>query len=327
MQALVYKAPRQVVWESWPRPRPVAGEAEIAVSAAGICGSDVAAFLGLSHRRTPPMILGHEVVGHTSDGRRVVADPILPCGHCPQCLAGAPNLCPRLGLLGMDSVPGCFAEYVSLPASQIHAIPPDLSDAQAILAEPLANVVHLFRLAAPSPGMRMGIVGAGLMGSMALQMAHHLGIREVLVTDVAAARLDSARQMGASLAIHAERQWNQVASFAGSGLDLVLDACGNQQARQQAFDLCRPGGTVILLGLAQSRGELDFKAAIMKEQRVLTSFGYTPADFRHSLDLLIARAVDLIPWTVEFPIAQGQQAFCTRISSFSSMFKVILRVR
>ncbi len=80
MRALVYTAPEKMAIEDWPRPRPVAGEVEIAVAAAGICGADLSGFLGRSRRRKPSLVFGHELVGRTPDGRRVVADPLSSCG-------------------------------------------------------------------------------------------------------------------------------------------------------------------------------------------------------------------------------------------------------
>ena len=326
MRALVYTAPGKVVMEDWPRQLPGAGEVEIAVAAAGVCGADVSGFLGRSRRRKPPAIFGHEVVGRTMAGRRVVADPLVSCGLCAECLGGAGNLCPRLQLLGMDRMAGCFAEFVVVPESQVYGIPDDLSDARAILAEPLANIVHLFRLVAPQQDIRMGIVGAGTMGSLSLQMALHLGVRDVLVEDVNEARLKSARQMGATVAVNAEDGRGDGRSFAGRGLDLVLDACGEERARQEAFELCRPGGTVVLLGMAKERSELDFGASIRKEHRVLMPFGYTPVDFRRSLELLVAGAVDLTAWTEELPLDEGQKAFERMTGERGPTLKMMLRV-
>jgi len=330
MRALVYTGPGKMAIEDWPRPRPAAGEVEIAVNAAGICGADISGFLGRSRRRKPPLVFGHELVGHTADGRRVVVDPLSSCGRCAECLSGAGNLCSGLRLLGMDQVAGCFAEFVAVPASQVHEIPDELTDARAIFAEPLANIVHLFRLAAPPPlpaSFRMGIVGAGTMGSLALRLALHMGVRAVLVEDVNEVRLASARQMGATLAVNPMDARAEARSFAGGGLDLVLDACGEEQARQQAFDLCRPGGIVVLLGMAKERSELDFGASIRKEHRVLMPFGYTAADFRRSLELLGAGAIDLTSWTEEMPLEAGQKAFEQMSGERGATLKMLLRVR
>jgi 2-desacetyl-2-hydroxyethyl bacteriochlorophyllide A dehydrogenase len=327
MRALVYTAPGRVVVEDRPRPNPADGEVEIAVAAAGICGADIAGFLGRSRRRAPPLILGHELVGHAPDGRRVVADPLVSCGRCADCLRSAQNLCSRMRLLGMDYMEGCFAEFVAVPESQVYEIPDELDDARAVFAEPLANIVHLFRLAAPGPLFRMGIVGAGTMGGMALGMALSLGARALLVEDVDGARLAVARKMGATLAVNPKCGRDQARSFAGHGLDLVLDACGAEEARQEAFDLCKPGGTVVLLGMAEQRSELDFGTSIRKEHRVLMSFGYTPADFRRSLDLLAAGKIDLRPWTAEMPLEDGQKAFEKMTDSRGDTLKMMLRVR
>jgi len=328
MRALVYTAPGQVALEERPRPQAAAGETEIAVTAAGICGSDISGFLGHSRRRIPPLVLGHELVGRTPDGRRVVANPLISCGRCTACLSGAQNLCSSWRLLGMDKTPGCYAEFVALPASQVYEIPTHLADAQAVTAEPLANIVHLFRIAAPLPFFRMGIVGGGTMGSLALLTARRLGVREILVQDVSEVRLQTVRGMGATLAVNTGTEEGRAEGrrFAGHGLDLVLDASGTGAARQAAFDLCRPGGVVVLLGMGQERSEIDFVTSIRKEHRVVMSFAYTPADFERALALLAAGEIDLGPWTVEMPLEEGQGAFDRMTTAPGDTLKLMLRI-
>ncbi len=328
MRALVYTAPRHVELQDLPRLRPAAGECEIAVSAAGICGLDRAAFLGRSRIAVPPVVLGHELIGRLSNGRRVVVNPLIACGRCASCRAGAPNLCSDWRLLGVNPTPGCFAEFVTFPRAQVHEIPGDLADKRAILAEPLANIVHLLRLAAPQPGLRIGIVGAGLMGSLALLAGLRLGVREALVAEPDGARRAAALQMGAALAFDpaASASREEAVSFTSSGLELVIDACGSGDARRLAFHLSRPGGMVALLGMAQPRSALDFGAAIRKEQRVLMSFGYTPADFERSLELLIAGAIDLDPWIDELPLEDGRKAFEQVCGAPGGPLKMMLRV-
>jgi len=328
MRALVYTAPRQVVMEDWPRPLAAEGEIEIAVAAAGICGSDMSGFLGHSRRRIPPMVMGHELVGRKPDGQRVVANPLISCGHCTACLSGAQNLCANWRLLGMDRTQGCYAEFVAVPVSQLYAIPEEMSDARAVMTEPLANIVHLFRIAAPAPFFRMGIVGAGTMGSLALLTALRLGVRDVLVQDVNDLRIEVARRMGATLAanVSTDEGRDDARRFAGHGLDLVLDASGNAAARQAAFDLCRPGGLVVLLGMSKERSEVDFVTSIRKEHRVVMSFAYTPVDFERSLQLLRAGEIDLTPWTREKPLENGQEAFEQMTSAPGDTLKMLLRV-
>jgi 2-desacetyl-2-hydroxyethyl bacteriochlorophyllide A dehydrogenase len=328
MRSLVYTAPHTLSMEERPRPYAGAGESEIAVTLAGICGSDISGFLGHSRRRVPPLVLGHELVGRDSDQRRVVVNPLVSCGRCRACLSGAQNLCSSWRLLGLDQTAGCYAEFVAVPDSQIYAIPDDLPDMRAVLAEPLANIVHLFRIAAPQPFFRMGIVGGGTMGSLALLTALRLGVREVLVQDVNEQRLAVARGMGATAVANVSTEEGRATAldFAGHGLDLVLDASGTESARQAAFDLCRPGGQVVLLGMGKERSEIDFVTSIRKEHRVTMSFAYTPVDFERSLTLLKAGEIDLTPWTVELPLEEGQRAFDVMTKSPGDTLKMLLRV-
>lgn len=328
MRALVYTAPLCVSLEERPRPKLESGEVELAVVAAGICGSDISGFLGHSRRRIPPLVLGHEFVGRTKDGRRVVANPLVSCGRCNACLSGSQNLCSSWRLLGMDTTQGCYAEFLAIPEIQIYEIPDSLSDISAVLAEPLANIVHLFRIASPQPFFRMGIIGGGTMGALALLTALRLGVREVLVQDVSEERLATVRAMGATLAVNAatEEGRGEALHFAGRGMDLVLDASGSAKARQAAFDLCRPSGLVVLLGMATEKSEIDFVTSIRKEHRVAMSFAYTPVDFERSLALLKAGEIDLSPWTKELPLAQGQRAFDLMTKSPGNTLKMLLRV-
>jgi 2-desacetyl-2-hydroxyethyl bacteriochlorophyllide A dehydrogenase len=228
----------------------------------------------------------------------------------------------------MDQTSGCYTEFISIPESQIYEVPDELSDARAVMAEPLANIVHLFRIAAPMPFFRMGIVGGGTMGSLALLTALRLGVSEVLVQDVSDVRLETARGMGATLAVNVSTEEGRALArkFAGHGLDLVLDASGSGAARQSAFDLCRPGGTVVLLGMSQERSEIDFVTSIRKEHRVAMSFAYTPADFERSLALLKAGEIDLTSWTIEMPLEEGQKAFERMTTAPGDTLKMLLRV-
>lgn len=328
MRALVYTAIKTVKMEDRERPKPAVGEAVVAVEAAGICGSDISGFLGHSRRRVPPLVLGHELVGRLPDGRRVVANPLVSCRHCSACLSGAMNLCSSWRLLGMDKTAGCFADFVSVPIDQIYEVPESMLSVRAVLVEPLANIVHLLRLAAPQPFFRLGIIGAGTMGALALLAANRIGAREVLVEDVNDERLAVMRDIGATLAVNVStgQGRDKARHFAGAGLDIVLDASGSSPARQAAFDLCRPGGQVVLLGMAAEKSEIDFVTSIRKEHRVLMSFAYTPLDFERSLSLLKDGEIDLSAWTKILPLEEGQRAFDTITQSPGGTLKMVLQV-
>jgi threonine dehydrogenase-like Zn-dependent dehydrogenase len=168
----------------------------------------------------------------------------------------------------------------------------------------------MLRIVGPPPFFRFAIVGAGTMGALALLASLRIGARDVLAVDVNDERLAIMRQLGASAVanVSGAEQAEQAKSAAGRGYDVVLDASGSAAARQMAFDVCRPGGQVLLLGMGTQRSEVNFVTSIRKEHRVVMSFAYTPVDFRRSLDLLIAGEINLTPWTVRMPLERGQEA-------------------
>jgi threonine dehydrogenase-like Zn-dependent dehydrogenase len=328
MRALVYTAPEKVAIENRERPAAVSGEIEIAVQMAGICGSDISGFLGHSALRRPPIVLGHEMVGWLSDGRRVVANPLVSCSACDACLAGQQNLCVSWRLLGLGQTQGTFAEFVALPSAQVHEIPQSLSSPRAVMAEPLANLVHLYRVVSPPSFFRLAIVGAGTIGILALLVGKLVGAQDVALLDVNENRLATGRKLGARTAINTgvAEGFAEVQSVAERGFDLVVDASGSAAARQIAFDLCRAGGTVALLGMGAQKSEINFVASIRKEHRVVMSFAYTPVDFRRALDLLIGGEINIDPWTELMPLEQGQQAFERMSRAPGSTLKMLLEV-
>ena len=166
------------------------------------------------------------------------------------------------------------------------------------------------------------------MGALALTTGLRAGARDVLVADVNDQRLETMRKLGASATLNAGSadQAAETQRSSGRGYDVVIDASGSAPARQMAFDLCRPGGQVVLLGMAAQRSEINFVASIRKEHRVVMSFAYTPIDFRRSLDLLIAGEIDLTSWTVRMPLERGQEALERMSHSPGVSLKMMLEV-
>ena len=134
--------------------------------------------------------------------------------------------------------------------------------------------------------------------------------------------------MGATVAANVSTEAGRALAqeFPGDGLDLVLDASGAGPARQAAFDLCRPGGQVVLLGMGAERSEVDFVTSIRKEHRVVMSFAYTPGDFEQALKLLVKGEVDLTEWTRTMPLEAGQAAFDQMANAPGTTLKMLLRV-
>jgi len=228
----------------------------------------------------------------------------------------------------MDRIQGAFAEYVSVPPEQLFRIPDSLPSRQAVMVEPLANIVHLYRIAALPPFARLAIIGAGTMGALSLLCGLRLGARDVLVADISDQRLATMTQMGAAHAINVSSAEGvrQAKELAGFGYDVVLDASGSEAARQMAFDLCRPGGQVILLGMGALASKLDFVTSIRKEHRVVMTFAYTPVDFEQSLNLVASGAINLAPYTAYYPLESGQEAFDLAAFTPGEILKVIFTI-
>ncbi|HZT42131.1 MAG TPA: alcohol dehydrogenase catalytic domain-containing protein [Chthonomonadaceae bacterium] len=344
MKALVFSDIRRVTMGAQPEPSPGPNEILLRVSATGICGSDMAGFLGHSPRRRPPLVLGHEAVGRVaampqnapSDGgawpfqleQRVVVNPLMPCGRCAACATGKSNICAEWRLLGMDRVPGAFAEYVAVPARNVFPLPDDLPDERAVMIEPLANGVHLFSLIQKHNFGTLAIFGAGTQGCLMLCLARLLGYRDIAIVDINPRRLEVAQRLGAKITIDA-RQADPVTAvregFDGAGVGIVIDAHGAQATRAACVGAAKKGAEILLLGLHEVQTALDFTAVVRNELRLQGSFAYTPADFAQAKKLIESGDVDLSSWTEARPLEEGQAAFDTLATDPGATMKILLK--
>lgn len=336
MKALVYTSPNRVELQEMEKPRPASGEALVRVEAAGICGSDMSGFLGHSARRRPPLVLGHEVAGILeevegegfSPGDRVCVNPLFSCLRCEDCLSGRQNLCRQWRLLGLDNLQGAFAEYVRVPVTSLVSLPRDLPLELAALPEPVANGVHLLSLAGGRPFGTLAIFGAGTQGTLLLCLAKALGYQKILVSDVNAERLAIAAKLGAAAVFHSAKVDVRTAVLdvtAGRGVDVAIDAVGAAKTRQDASHVCKPGGVVFLLGLAEDASSLEFIPLIRKEIRLQTSFAYTANDFRKAVELVVQGAIEIRPWTEIRVFEEGQTAFEKMVYEPGGILKMLLR--
>ena len=337
MKALVYSAVRQVTMQERPIPVPSAGKVLLRVQAVGICGSDMAGFLGHSPRRKPPLILGHEVVGTIEAlpesealpfalGQRVTVNPFFPCGECTACQEGNINRCLDWKLLGMDTTEGAFADYVLAPANHLYPVADSLPNEKAVMVEPLANGVHLFTLMTiPNPN-RLVVFGAGTQGCLLTALAVRNGCQEIAVVDINAERLTVAKTLGATVLINASEgdPVTALREIWKEGADTAIDAHGSQTVREASVKAVKKGGEVLLLGLHEVQTTLDFTAIVRNEIRLQGSFAYNAADFVEALCLIESGAIDLSAWTEILPLEQGQAAFDRLTTHPGSTMKIAL---
>jgi threonine dehydrogenase-like Zn-dependent dehydrogenase len=262
-------------------------------------------------------------------GRRVCFNPLVSCGGCPACLEGRQNVCPDWRIFGMDRLHGTYAEYVSVPACQLFALSDSLPTEEAILVEPLAVVVHAFRISMVDPPRTLAIFGAGPLGALALALAKHRGIPRVAVVDVNERRLAVARRLGADLAVGGPTD-SAIAAvrefFDGRGAEHVVEAIGLPVTRRAAVAATALGGRLLFLGLAENDSSLPFIEMTRKEQALFTSFAYSPRDFDAAVRLVEARPFDLKPWTETRPLADGQAGFAKMAHDPGETLKLMLSV-
>lgn len=266
MKAVVLAGIEQVALTELPDPvREKDSDVLLQVGVVGVCGSDVHYYrtgrIG-SQVVEYPYRVGHEFAGtvleigpsvtNVKPGDRVAVDPAMPCGACDQCRVGRRHTCRRLRFLGCPGqAEGCLSELIVMPAECCFPIGPNTTLEQAAVVEPLSIGVYAVRESVPMPGARIGILGGGPIGLSVLLPALATGAGKVYLTDKIDARLDAARGAGAAWAGNPDEE-DVVAAVAAQEpglLDAVFECCGEQEALDQAVELLKPGGKLMLIGI------------------------------------------------------------------------------
>jgi len=258
-RAAVLHSARDVRISTRPVPTPAADEVLVRVTAVGVCGSDVHFYhdgrLG-EWRVEDPLVLGHEsggiivAVGEDIDparvGERVTIEPQHPSPTSTETLRGEYNLDPEMRFYAVPGTDGAFQEFVTIQSHFAFAIPDSVSDEAAALMEPLSVAIATARKAAIQPGSRVLIAGAGPIGILSAQVARAFGATEVIVSDLAESRRQSALSFGANRAIDPAQ--GELDELRGT-IDAFIDASGAAPAVRSGLLTVRPGGRVVLVGM------------------------------------------------------------------------------
>ena len=243
------------------------GDVLIRMRSVGVCGSDIHYYrtgrIG-SQVVQFPFVLGHEGAGviektgsgvtALKPGDRVAIDPAMPCHNCDQCRDGRPHTCRNLRFLGCPGqAEGCLSEYIVMPASSCFVLPENVTLDQGALSEPLSIGLYTVRSAGDIKGKSVGILGSGPIGLSVLQSAIAAGAGEVYVTDKIDERLAVASGMGAAWAgnIDTTDVVRDILERKPEQLSVVFECCGQQEAADQAVQLLKPGGTLIIIGIPE----------------------------------------------------------------------------
>ena len=303
MRAVQLQGLRQVALTTLPMPVPETGEILIRVEAAGICGTDRHLYHG-EFPSTPPVTLGHEfsglvVAGDLPPGTRVTCDPNIPCGTCPNCRRGRINLCANNVAIGLQR-DGGFAEFVTLPLHRAHLLPSDLPRHHGAFCEPLACTLHGLDLGAPRPGERVIVLGGGVIGLLALQLARAAGAEVMLIT-----RQRVKQDLGLDLgAVQVAGTIDAARAIWPDGADLVLECAGTAETVEVTPRLTRSGGRIVLLGVVPKGQKVQIEPfdLLFREITLIPSFINPFTQARAALliagglirlDPLISRAIPL----------------------------------
>jgi alcohol dehydrogenase len=302
------------------------------IEAVGICGSDMHAWHGHDPRRKPGLVLGHEFVGAVSAsavddvscGTRFTGNPLITCGHCEYCAQGRNNLCANRTMVGMTR-PGAYAEYMSLPASSLVAIPQSMPALAAALTEPVATAWHavnlsLRALARPLHECRVLVIGGGAIGMTAALLIRHLGAADLAVSELNALRREALERHAGCRTIDPASGPPAAATF-----DYVVDAVGAAATRNHALAAVKPGGVVMHVGLQDWASEIDMRRLTLDEITLLGTYTYTTADLRAAVDGLHRGVFGDLSWVEERSLAAGPEAFVDLDEGRSAAAKIVLR--
>jgi len=307
MRVAMYYNNRDVRLEEMPLPKISAGELLVKVMASGICGSDVMEWYRL---KRAPLVLGHEATGEIvevgkdvegyKNGDRVFVSHHVPCNTCRYCLSGNHTVCETLHTT--NYYPGGFAEYIRVPKINVQRgvflLPEEISFEEGTFIEPLACVVRAQRLAQLTPGQSVLILGAGISGLLHLLVAKSTGAQRVIITDINEYRLKIAKDLEATLAIHAKedlvtylRQVNE-----NRLADLVIVCTSALSAFQQALQCVERAGTILCFAPTEPGVNLPIPVNDFWRQsiKILHSYGNAPSDALSAIELMRKKNLPLV---------------------------------
>jgi threonine 3-dehydrogenase len=340
MKALVKSRAEPGLWlEDAPVPEIGINDVLIQVKRASICGTDLHIWNwdDWARKTIPvPMVVGHEFVGEIVEVGSNVADFFpgdivsgeghVVCGRCRNCLAGRRHLCARTKGIGVNR-PGCFAEYLALPMTNIwrHAsgIPLDT----AAIFDPFGNAVHT-ALTFPVLGEDVLITGAGPIGILAAAVVRHAGARFVVITDVNPYRLELARKFGVTRALDVRSgRIADVQKELGmlEGFDVGLEMSGNPSAfREMLVNMCH-GARIAMLGIPPGEISIDWNTVIFNMLTIKGIYGREMYETWYKMTVMLQSGLDISPIvTHRFPFSKYQRAFEVMLSGNAG--KVILEM-
>jgi threonine 3-dehydrogenase len=332
MKGLSKLQPETGLWMVENQPIPDVGPNDVLIKIvkSAICGTDLHIYKWdeWAQKTIPvPMIVGHEYVGrvekcgsevkHLKTGQRVSGEGHIVCGHCRNCRAGRRHLCPNTLGVGVNRQ-GSFAEFLSIPASNVFPIPDDISDDLAAIFDPFGNAVHT-ALSFDMVGEDVLITGAGPIGIMSVAICKHIGARHVVITDINPYRLKLAEKLGATRAVNvAKESLRDAMNDLGmkEGFDVGLEMSGIGSAFKQMTETMSNGGKIALLGIPPGgKMDIDWNQVIFKGLIIKGIYGREMYETWYKMAAMLQSGLDIKPViTHHFGIDDFQKGFDAMLS-------------
>jgi L-iditol 2-dehydrogenase len=341
MKALLLEAYNQLIYTDVAEPRVGPDDVLVRVKACGICGSDVHGLDGSTGRRIPPLVMGHEAAGivaqvganvdHLHPGTRVTFDSTVYCGTCFFCRRGEINLCDHRRVLGVSCGDyrqhGTFAEYVAVPHHIVYPLPDNISFEQSAMVEPCSVAFHAAAITPLALNDTAVVVGAGIIGLLAIQALRASGCGQIIAVDPAPERLALAQQLGADKSLN-PNEGDAVAQIkkmtSGRGADAAFDAVGINASLKTALNSLRKGGALTLIGNLVSEVGLALQTVVTGEISVRGSCA-SRGDYPACLDMIARGAIRVDPLISAIaPLSDGVQWFQRLYQKEPGLIKVIL---
>ena len=296
MKALFYEGPRRAVLKDIKEPGPKSGAVKVKIKYCGICGSDIGIFLGAHPRAKAPLIFGHEFIGVVQEdgekfriGDRVVAFPLLSCGKCLPCRTGSAHVCNTLRLIGIDT-DGGVCEYMYVDEEILFKVPDAVSDVAASVIEPLAVIVRAIHQSGFKAFDSAAVMGAGPIGMLTGMTLLRAGASKVFISDVADARLETARSLGMTVVNPQRENLEQVVKEAtgGEGCDVLFECSGAESAALVMSDVARVGATICMVSVHKAPHSVNLRDINFKEQHIVGTRVYTKEEFRQAVEFSAA---------------------------------------
>jgi len=330
-------SPEKIVVEDVPEPKISDNQVLIKVKYCGICGSDIHAFLGKHPFIKPPITPGHEFSGvivkvgdrvkKVKPGDKVTVIPQLTCGTCYNCKTGRYNICRNLKVIGCQ-VDGAMAELFAVDENLVFKLPEEISLREAALVEPAAVAIHAVRLSDIKLGDNVVVLGAGPIGLLTLQCAKLAGASKVIVTDIIDLRLKLAEKLGADYAVNVSQV--DLKKFieeklGPDSIDLVFECVGIEATINQAIDIVRRGGEVVVVGVFS--GKTPIKIHLVQDGEIVLkgSLMYLKEDFEKAIDLIASQKLKVTPLiTHVVPLSKVDEAYRIAVEKKNEAVKVLV---